>query len=309
MSIKNEFFFKYLTDTVKKFIVKINPKWEINRCYSKVFNGKKPNLNNPKNLIEKIYWMELNCDTTLWTKYADKYLMREYVEECGYGDYLPKLYAKWDKADDIDFTILPKEFVLKANDGCGTVYIIRDKDKEDINKVRKMVKQWMRLPHFGYINAQLHYLPIKSCIIAEELLHQSDELNKISPNSIVDFKVWCFAGKVESTLITYNRSKHNLSIALYDNEWNDIGNNISTECHYTYDKNNGILKPKCFEKMKKIAEALSKPFPEVRVDFYIIDNKPIIGELTFSTGYGYFTEEYYEYLGSKTDITLCKKKK
>lgn len=308
MSIKSSFIFKYLADTVKRIIVSINPKWEINRCYSKALNGKKPDLKNPMNLIEKIYWMELNCDTSLWTKCADKYRMREYVEECGYGDNLPKLYAKWDKADEIDFTDLPNEFVLKANDGCGTVYIVKDKSKEDINKVRKMVKQWMRLPHFGYMNAQLHYLPIKSCIIAEELLHQDEELNRLSPSSMVDFKLWSFAGEVESVLITYDRKKDSLSIDLYDKDWNDIRHNIPMECHYNVKRGATIPKPACFEKMIEIAQKLSKPFPEVRVDFYIANNKPIIGELTFSTGYGYFTEEYYEYLGNKVDTKMCPKK-
>lgn len=304
MSVGNSFFFKYLVETFKKVIVKVNPKWEINRCYRKVFNGKKPDLKNPKNLIEKIYWMELNCDTSLWTKCADKYRMREYVEECGFGDYLPKLYAKWDKADEIDLTILPKEFVLKTNDGCGTVYIVKDKSKEDINKVRKMVKQWMRLPHFGYMNAQLHYLPIKSCIIAEQLLHQSDDLNNLSPNSMVDFKLWCFSGDVESCLVTYNRSSNSHNVALYDKDWNDISHHVTKRGNY--DKTKKFPKPTCFDEMKKIAAALSKPFPEVRIDFYIIDNKPMIGELTLSAGYGTLTEEYYEYLGSKTDITICK---
>ena len=307
MSVKNSFLKKYLADTIKKIIVSVNPKWEINRCYSKVFNGKKPNLNNPKNLIEKIYWMELNSDTALWTKCADKYRMREYVEECGLGEYLPKLYAKWDKAEDIDFTNLPKEFVLKANDGCGTVYVVKDKDKEDIKKVRKMIKQWMRLPHFGYMNAQLHYLPIKSCIIAEELLHQSEELNRLSPNSMVDFKFWSFAGEVESTLITYNRSHNNHNVALYDKEWNDISQYITARGHY--DKTKAFPKPVCYDKMVEIAKRLSIPFPEVRVDFYVVDGKPVIGELTLSAGYGSLTEEYYEYLGNKTDITMMKLKK
>ena len=60
--------------------------------------------------------------------------------------------------------------------------------------------------------------------------------------------------------------------------------------------------------MIEIASKLSKPFPEVRVDFYVVDNKPIIGELTLSAGYGTLTEEYYRYLGDKTDITMCKLK-
>ena len=52
---------------------------------------------------------------------------------------------------------------------------------------------------------------------------------------------------------------------------------------------------------------LSKGFPEVRVDFYDIAGKPFFGELTFSTGYGYFTDDYYDYLGDKVDIKGVKR--
>jgi hypothetical protein len=57
--------------------------------------------------------------------------------------------------------------------------------------------------------------------------------------------------------------------------------------------------------MLEMASKLSKPFKEVRVDFYVIKDKPVIGELTVTSGYGYFTEEYYNYLGSKFDLNNC----
>ena len=60
--------------------------------------------------------------------------------------------------------------------------------------------------------------------------------------------------------------------------------------------------------MLEIASKLAEPFPEVRVDFYIVNDKPVIGELTFTTGYGYFTDEYYELLGSKMVINQPSKK-
>lgn len=58
--------------------------------------------------------MQFNNDTSLWTKYADKYLARDYIKECGYTANLPKLYGKWDSADEIDFNELPESFVLKT---------------------------------------------------------------------------------------------------------------------------------------------------------------------------------------------------
>jgi len=36
----------------------------------------------------KINWLQFNSDTSLWTKYADKYLVRDYVKECGFEDVL-----------------------------------------------------------------------------------------------------------------------------------------------------------------------------------------------------------------------------
>ena len=44
----------------------------------------------------------------------------------------------------------------------------------------------------------------------------------------------------------------------------------------------------------------------MRVDFYVVDGHPVLGELTMSTGYGYFTDEYYNYLGDLTDLSMMK---
>lgn len=40
-------------------------------------------------------------------------------------------------------------------------------------------------------------------------------------------------------------------------------------------------KPVCFDTMKRCAEKLSQGIPNLRVDFYVIQGRPYIGELTF----------------------------
>lgn len=50
--------------------------------------------------------------------------------------------------------------------------------------------------------------------------------------------------------------------------------------------------------MLRYAAILSEGFPEVRVDLYEIKGRVIFGEMTFTSGYGFFTSEYYDYLGS-----------
>lgn len=302
--LKESYLYQRFAMVYKKWLVKKDPIKEINRCYKKIFKGKLPNLMNPKNLIEKIYWLELYSDTTLWSKCTDKYLMREYVKECGLEDYLPKLLARWDNVDEMDFSSLPNEFILKTNNGCGTCYVVIDKRKEDLSKIRKRFKKWLNL-NIGYSNAQLHYLRIRPCILAEELLHASDKDREISPSSLIDYKVWCFSGKPVCILIVYNRKGHSYYLDLYDTKWNRIDKYLKKESIMYTDV--AVPKPKTLDEMIKMASVLSKPFLEVRVDFYIIDNTPIIGELTFSTGYGYYTEEYYDYLGSMVDLSKVKR--
>ncbi|MDA3779628.1 MAG: ATP-grasp fold amidoligase family protein [Bacteroidales bacterium] len=121
----NKFYiYRYLAYKKHKSDVLKDPKKEADRIYS-IYFKKKINWDNPKNLIEKIYWLQLNTDTSLWTKYADKYKVRNYVKKCGYEENLPKLYGKWDKPKDINFDELPNSFVLKTNNGCGSVLIVK----------------------------------------------------------------------------------------------------------------------------------------------------------------------------------------
>ena len=297
-------FFKQFSYWLKRRIVKSNPLWEINRCYKKAL-GVYPNLKTPKNLIEKIYWMEWNSDTSLWTKCADKYRVREFLKEQGLEHIAPKLLGIWHNVEDIDFSELPQEFILKTNDGCGTNLIVRDKSKYDVEQVKKLFKSFMKYKQ-GFSNAQYHYLEIEPCVIAEELLHQSDELNEYSPNSLVDYKVYCFNGKPECVNVLYDRTKTSVYNRLYDLDWNEMPEKVVPYKGMRSSKSI-FPKPKCLNEMLNYASILSQPFPEVRVDFYVINDQPVFGELTLSTGYGDFTKEYYNYLGAKVDLTKVKK--
>ncbi len=264
--------------------------------------GKKMNLKNPRNLIEKIIWMQFHTDTSLWTECADKYRVRKYIREKGLESILPKLYGHYENAEVIDFESLPDSFVLKTNNSCGQILIVRDKSKLDINEARRKLSSWLK-ESYGYNNAQLHYTRIKPCIIAEELLIDKS----LKPGeSLIDYKVWCFNGIPESILVVSERSGSDYYVSFFDLQWNNISEKVlDTDSPHYGDKD--IAKPKNLEKMLEYATALSSGFPEVRVDFYDIDGIIHFGEMTFTTGYGYCTEKYYDYLGTKIDLTKIKK--
>ena len=79
--------------------------------------GKILNLKNPQTFNEKIQWLKLNTykGNPLVNQCADKYRVRDYVENCGCGEILNELYGVYDCVDDVPWDELPDQFVLKWN--------------------------------------------------------------------------------------------------------------------------------------------------------------------------------------------------
>lgn len=265
------------------------------RCYYKVF-GKWPNIRNPKSFIEKIYWLQLNSDTELWSLCTDKYRVREYVSRKGLGEYLNTLYSIWDKPEKVDLSFLPNEFILKTNNGCNQMIVVNDKGAINENDVLKQLRWWYNHP-FGVSGGQLHYLKIKPCIIAEKLLPKP-----VGELSLIDYKIWCFSGAPFCILVTYGRTKKTVNIALFDLNWTPMPQHIKSTKHVIAQSGEAIPRPACLDEMLLIAKKLSEGLPQVRVDLFDIDNRPVFGELTFSTGFGYFTDEFYQTLGNLTAL-------
>lgn len=271
-----------------------------NRLYKKQF-GVAIDWANPKNLIEKIYWLQLFSDTTLWTKCADKYRVRRFVKDKGCSEILNELYDVWNNAKDIDWDSLPNSFVLKTNNSCGQIILVKDKSQLNKAQAAKDLNQWLKFK-YGYRDAQFHYTKIKPCIIAEKLFE-----NEANPqHSLIDYKIWCFNGEPDCILVVYNRTKDNYLLSTYDLNWNNISDRVfnSNNIHVSGEN---IPKPESLNQMINYAKKLSDGFPQVRVDFYEIDKKPVFGEMTFTTGYGYFNNDFYDYLGSKIDLQKAEK--
>lgn len=145
-----------------------NPEKLVRIRYRQRF-GTDPDLENPRTFNEKVLWMMLHADTTRWSQLADKYHVREYVEQCGLGWMLNELYGVWESAEEIDFSgrgNLPDTFVLKTNNGYGQVIIVNDRQKADIRSIRRTLNHTLR-KKFGRMTAEHHYFGIKPRIIAE----------------------------------------------------------------------------------------------------------------------------------------------
>lgn len=269
----------------KSYLGHKRPKKLANLLYRYAF-GRGINWEIPQEFNEKINWLKFNSDTSAWTKLADKYLVREFVKKRLDSDsILPKLYGVWNSADEVDFEKMPNQFVLKSNNGCGTVLLVKDKSKLNIKATKKILRKWLKSV-YGYTTAEPHYVTIPPLIIAEELL-----INKTNPDkSIVDYKFYCFDGNPYMVLVCTDRviSKNTKKEAYYDMNWNlkpkALNQNVAKN------EMTPIDKPLCFEEMKEVASKLSKGFPQVRVDLYEVDGKTYFGELTFTSMGGYDNE-------------------
>ena len=256
------------------------------------------NWKSPQTINEKINWMKFNYDTSVWTRLADKYLVRQYVMDRIGEQVLPKVYAVWDDASKINLENLPEKFVIKTNHGCGTVLPIFNKHDCNVESIRQIAKSWMNL-HFGYETIEPHYLKIKPLIYAEEFL----ENTSMESSSIIDYKVFCINGKAQCILICKDRiiGQHP-HLAFYDLDWNLRLDMLASSYH---EQCVGIKKPSCLTQLINYANNLATGHPQVRIDFYIVGDKIYFGEMTFTSQGGYMdylSKEYSLELGSMINL-------
>ena len=237
-----------------------------NRC------GYPLNLDEPRTMNEKIMWLKLYYQDPLITKCADKFAVKNYVDEVvGPGHVVPTI-ASWDDPDQIDFDSLPDQFVLKVNWSSGYNIIVRDKSKLNIPETVKKLKLWMkpdRNAYYQYFN--WGYKHMKPVVYAEQYLDQID-------GQVYDYKFFMCGGKFKYMLIATDRSKdEDLTHDFFDENFNWI------DVQYG-DLKNAVHrpeKPKCFDEMVRLAEKLAKGVPFLRVDFYEVSGQVYLGEMTF----------------------------
>ena len=260
--------------------------------------GRFINWNSPQTLDEKINWLKLYSDTSLWPNLADKYEVRKYVSERGFSDSLVKLYGKWEKVEDIDWNSLPNQFIVKTNNGSGDVIKCSDKSSFDYSKNIKLLKNLLQLK-FGYDMGEQQYAKMRPCIIVEELLDSENQA--FQSDSLIDYKILSFDGRPAYVWVCFNRTSHSTDVAVYDLDWNFHPEFSISTSHYKLCTKT-LPRPKALDEMVQMASVLSKGFPFVRVDLYEVGGKPYFGEMTFTPAAGFNTFFSYEFqmvLGNK----------
>lgn len=229
--------------------------------------GYKLNLKNPKTFNEKLSWIKLYDRQPLYTRLADKYAVKKYVAERIGGSYVVDNYLVAESWEEIDFDILPNQFVLKCTHDSSGVFVCRDKQQFDFERVRQEVTVNLQRNYF-YSGREWPYMHIKPRIIVDRYLddHTGNELR--------DYKFWCFNGKPTYMYCTIKGA--NIYENFYDMQFRPVMIDHGFPRHQPE-----FERPKNFELMKELATKLSEGIPFVRVDFFDVDDKVYFGEFTF----------------------------
>ena len=222
-----------------------------------------------KNFNEKIQWLKLHNNTPLHTRMADKLEVRKIIEEKLGPGYTFPLLGVWDSFDEINFAELPDQFVLKPTHDSGSIVFCRDKKSFDRRKAKAKLEAALRRNYYWF-GRELPYRDIPPRLIAEPLM--VDE----SGTQLKDYKLFCFDGSVKMIQVDFDRfTDHHRN--LYTPEWELIDAFIL----YPHAPDKTIPQPDILPEMLAAASRLSKGFPFVRIDFYVINGKLYFGEFTF----------------------------
>lgn len=249
--------------------------------------GKNLNLKNPKTYNEKLQWLKLYDRKPIYTSMVDKYEVKEYVANIIGSEYIIPTYGVWDRFEDIDFDILPNQFVLKCTHDSGGIVICHDKSTLDMKKTNKILSKSLSRNYY-YLGREWPYKNVKPRIIAEQYMEDKDTLE------LRDYKFFTFNGVARALFVASDRQnpETDTKFDFFDMDFNHLD---FTNGHPNAE--NSIQKPGSFEEMRMLAERLSKGIPHVRVDFYEVNGKVYFGELTFShwSGFVPFEPECWDY--------------
>lgn len=250
--------------------------WMSDKSYLKISYrlkcGKRLNLKNPKTFNEKIQWLKLYDRKPEYITMVDKCEVKKYVASLIGEEYIIPTLGVWDRFDDIDFSTLPEQFVLKCTHDSGGLVICRDKKKFDWNKAKDKIERSMKRNYF-YGGREWPYKDVKPRIIAEKYM-EDDKTSELR-----DYKFFCFSGVAKALFIATERQKEGEEVKFdfFDMEFQHMD---LRQGHPNAKK--WPCKPEKFDEMCMLAEKLSQDIPQLRCDFYEVNGKVYFGELTFS---------------------------
>lgn len=280
--------FSYLRHPGKAFVWFAEHGWFRNmddETYLKRFYrarmGKELRLNPPVTINEKVQWLKLHDRDEEHVRLVDKLAVRTFISEKIGEEYLTELLGTWERAQDINFSILPQRFVLKCTHNSGGVIVCKDKSRFNQAAARRELNRQLKRNYYTKGREWL-YKNVPPRVICEAFI--GDAAGALPD----DYKFFCFDGIARAVCVCTNRSEKHADYLFFDRDFNRFPVNEATA---NLPEDFVFTKPAEFETMRTLAETLSAGIKHVRVDLYNTGAGIKFGEMTFFDQSG-FADDY-----------------
>jgi hypothetical protein len=205
---------------------------------------------------------------------ADKIAVRQLVEDRIGPGYLTELYAVADTFEGIDLSLLPEQFYVKTNHGCGYNVPCPRKSELDVADCRRKVRDFLANDFF-IVAGERQYRRIERKVFVEEYLDMT------RPRAMM-LRLFAFEGDVAFILVdtaSDRRSPH--ACGFYLPDWTRAPFRLGAD-----EPDADVPRPHNLAEVLQIGSTLSKGMPFVRVDLYWLDGRIVFSELTLTPSAG-----------------------
>lgn len=228
--------------------------------------GYRPDLENPRSFNEKLQYLKLYDRQERYIPMVDKASAKQWAASIIGEEHIIPTIGVYDKVEQIPWEALPQQFVLKCTHDSGSIVICRDKAKMDRKQAIRTLRKGLATSYY-FSQREWAYKGVTPRIICEPFMGE-----------LTDYKFFCFDGKPGFMFIATERG-NDLCETKFDFYDMNFGHLPFTNGHP-----NALIepsKPNGWETMKELASKLSRGIPQVRVDFYQVENRIYFGEMTF----------------------------
>lgn len=227
-------------------------------------------FNSPQSLNEKLQWLKLYDHHSLYTKLADKLKVKNMVANVIGDSYIVPTIGAYDSVDEIDFSVLPNRFAIKCTHDSGSVMIVEDRDRLDIEEIKKYYSERLKINYY-LRGREWPYKNIKPRILIEENISSKEELFE-------DYKFYCYGGVPRYFMVSVGEAIHEGKNHKFDMNRKSVDKYFKSEVTLPQKE---ILFPDNFDRMVDIVRILCKGFQHVRIDLYNVNGSIYFGEFTF----------------------------
>lgn len=264
------------------------------RCKIRYFRVYKkwPNFKKPQTFNEKVLRRIAHDKNPIFSELADKYAVREFIQESIGPDVLIPLVFDTKNPQDLLKIEDWSGKVMKPNHAAGLIKIFdKNISTEEKKKHIKDMHKWLEVD-YSKQSDEWHYSLIEPRILVEKKITPHNEIPR-------DYKFHCFRqkdGSINYVLQLVDGRFGKESRAYYLNSLDNCAYHHGGGNHHLSDVETANIN-KIFDFNNKI---MGENFTYLRIDWYLIEGAIYFGEITCTPGAGVSNE-----FGEELEKVMC----